>query len=364
MPTAARSTASASLEVISQSLFTSPQSGQSTVVVVVPSNSVVVVVSSVVVVLVVEVVVVHSGSSCSPGTQTPATHSSPSVQLLASLQTDSSASWPVQSLAVSSQVSLQSLSASPGPSQGSPAWAWHSPPAHESAPLQNTPSSHGAVLFRVSQVSVPSLQASSVHTSSSSQSRAVPLHWPPEQASFSVQNSPSSHEIVLLTLSHSSPASSHESFVQTFSSSQSRVLPTQAPDWHSSLVVQNWPSSQGVSFGAVMSAGQLPAAPVQASAWSHWPWDARHVVPDGEKASPPHAAVEPSQVSATSHEPSAARQTVRSDRKALTGQSSDSPSQTSEASQTPAAARQTVSSLASAGQAAPSPVQVSGASQT
>ena len=64
--------------------------------------------------------------------------------------------------ATSSQDSKQFWSPS-GPGHGSPAWSEQVPPEHVSAPLQNSPSEHGAALFGWPQAPAPS-HTSSVQT--------------------------------------------------------------------------------------------------------------------------------------------------------------------------------------------------------
>ena len=164
----------------------------SSVVVVAPGMVVVVVASSVVVV----VVGTQPSPSLAPLTQTPATHWSPTVHELPSLHALWSGSEAEQAAACSLQVSVQSESSS-GPSHGSPGCTLQLPPAQLSLPLQNTPSSHGAVLSRWSHSLVMSLHASVVQPFSSAQLRSVPVQTPPLHASFSVQNRPSSHSPVV-----------------------------------------------------------------------------------------------------------------------------------------------------------------------
>src|SRR6185369_3957001 len=143
----------------------------------------------------------------------------------------------------SAQVSVVQALASSQVVAGPPT---QTPPAHASPFVQNNPSSHGTVLLRLSQTSVASLHVSVVHRLVSAQSRAVPLQAPFAHVSFTVQNSESSHAIVLFTLSQTSVVSLHESFVQTLLSPQSLAgPPTQAPAAQVSAVVQNRPSSHG-----------------------------------------------------------------------------------------------------------------------
>ena len=67
---------------------------------------------------------------------------------------------------------------------------------------------------------------------------------------------------------------------------------------------------QEVPLGCLASLGQLAPVPVQNSAASHSPADARHCVDVGMNASVGHVLLVPSQVSATSQTPAAARQTA------------------------------------------------------
>jgi hypothetical protein len=63
---------------------------------------------------------------------------------------------------------------------------------------------------------VSGLQVSSVQGSRSLQSFGVPApHWPPEQASSSVQGLPSSHGVALAVWTHPD-GGLHESSVQSF----------------------------------------------------------------------------------------------------------------------------------------------------
>lgn len=67
---------------------------------------------------------------------------------------------------------------------------------------------------------------------------------------------------------------------------------------------------QGVPALAAASAGQAAAVPVQDSATSHTPPEARHWVPLATNPSGGHVAALPVQDSATSHTPAEARHTV------------------------------------------------------
>src|SRR5439155_24715878 len=90
----------------------------------------------------------------------------------------------------------------------------------------------------------------------------------------------------------------------------------------------------------------------------------RHTLGGDTKASAGQLALAPVQVSATSQAPAAARHTVEDGSKPSAGQSLFTPSQSSATSQGPAAARHWTVVLASAGQAAPAPVQFSVGSHT
>jgi hypothetical protein len=136
-------------------------------------------------------------------------------------------------------------------------------------------------------------------------------------------------------------------------------------------LVQGLPSSvQAVPLAFLASEGQVAEVPEQVSATSHSPVEARHTVPAlpagcwqaafepshwslvqglpssvqavplAFLASEGQVAEEPVQVSARSHSPAAARQTVEDEAKALAGQSSDVPLQLSATSHAPAEGRQ------------------------
>jgi hypothetical protein len=89
-------------------------------------------------------------------------------------------------------------------------------------------------------------------------------------------------------------------------------------------------------------AGQLVAEPVQDSATSHTPAEARHTVAVPESAFTGQEAAEPVQTSAGSHTPADARQVVALPRNELAGHPADEPVHVSATSQTPAAGRHTV----------------------
>jgi hypothetical protein len=93
---------------------------------------------------------------------------------------------------------------------------------------------------------MPESQVSSVQTSPSSQfGGGPPTQAPPEQVSFVVQASTSSHGSLLLMFRHPRTMS-HKSMVHTLPSSQSGGAPPKhTPNQQESFVVQALPSSQG-----------------------------------------------------------------------------------------------------------------------
>ena len=104
-------------------------------------------------------------------------------------------------------------------------------------------------------------------------------------------------------------------------------------------------SLQDVPFATFPSAGQVAEFPVQLSAKSHCPVDARHTVVAGRKPSAGQLADVPLHASATSQDPAAARQTVPLVIKVFAGQVVEVPVQVSATSQAPFAARQTAPAL-------------------
>src|SRR5436853_421734 len=112
--------------------------------------------------------------------------------------------------------------------------------------------------------------------------------------------------------------------VQTSSGSQASPEPARhtvpafpAGCWHALLVpsqasvVHGFPSLEhAVPDGLLASAGQLALVPVQLSAGSHSPADERHSVNAGRKPSTGHVELVPVHVSTASHAPAAARQTA------------------------------------------------------
>ncbi len=111
--------------------------------------------------------------------------------------------------------------------------------------MQSSRSSHGAWLFAFTQP-VPGRHASSVHGFPSSHiGGAPPTQVPFEHASAVVHAFPSLHGAVLFAWTQPE-ATSHESFVHGFPSSQlSGGPPTQAPCAQASPVVQAFPSLHG-----------------------------------------------------------------------------------------------------------------------
>jgi hypothetical protein len=118
-----------------------------------------------------------------------------------------------------SAVSLHTLLQGVPPAHGSPACTLHVVLRHESAPLQNRPSSHDTVFLVESHLSCASLQLSSVHTLPSLQLRSGPAaHEPPLHVSLTVQNLPSSQGAALFGCRHA-PEMSQTSSVHGLPSS-------------------------------------------------------------------------------------------------------------------------------------------------
>src|SRR6266481_169849 len=207
------------------------------------------------------------------------------------------------------------------------------------APGQVSATSHS---FTAARHTTPALPAGCVQVA------LVPLH------TSVVQGSPSSVQAVLLgwkasvgqvvlapvqlsATSHSLTAARHT--VPAFPAGCVHVA---LVPLHTS-VLQTLPSSvQVVPLALKTSVGQAVLVPVQLSARSHSPAAARHTVPAALRASAGQVALVPVQFSAASHRSTAARQTVLEGRKASAGQVVLVPVQVSAASQGPAAARQTV----------------------
>src|SRR5439155_1620026 len=144
----------------------------------------------------------------------------------------------VAGLHESSVQTLLSLQFSGGPPR-------HAPPAHVSAVVHASPSSHGEVLF-VWTHPVAGLHESSVQTLPSLQfGGAPPRQVPPAHVSAVVHASPSSHGVVLSVCTRP-VAGLHASSVQTLPSLQlGGGPPRHAPPAHVSAVVHAFPSSQG-----------------------------------------------------------------------------------------------------------------------
>jgi hypothetical protein len=145
---------------------------------------------------------------------------------------------------------------------------------------------------------------------------------------------------------------------------QVTVVPVQLPPWQASAVVQAFPSLQVVPLAASASAGHVADAPVQFSATSHWPVDARHTVDEGLNGLAGQVDDEPVQVAARSQSAAAARHCVPA---LPTGcwQATLVPSHWSFVQGFPSSVQAVpLAFFASAGQLADVPVQVSAASHT
>jgi hypothetical protein len=133
--------------------------------------------------------------------------------------------------------------------------AWHPSVALQvSAPSQNWPLSQAVLLATLVHASVVSLHASIVHVTESLHVTAVP-GWQPRvalQVSAPLQNSPSSHAALLMTCEHESVASLHESVVHPTESMHETGVPARHPSVasHVSAPLQNWPSSHAALVGA------------------------------------------------------------------------------------------------------------------
>jgi hypothetical protein len=107
------------------------------------------------------------------------------------------------------------------------------------------------------------------------------------------------------------------------------------------------PPVQAVPTGAYAFAGQDATVPLQSSAGSQVPVEARQEKPDARSVSAGHAAAVPVHISATSQVPAAARHVTEAAAKAFAGQVVAVPLQVSATSHPPAAAaRQTVAEAA------------------
>jgi hypothetical protein len=154
-----------------------------------------------------------------PAVQAPPAHVSPTVHAFPSSQGFALFTWthPVAGLHESSVQGLLSLQTVAAPGVQEPA-------AHRSPAVQAFPSSQAAVLF-VWMQPVSRLQVSVVHGLLSLQFGPGPLlHVPPPHVSPTVQAFPSSHGFSLLTWTHP-VAASHESSVQGLLSSQPAGAP-------------------------------------------------------------------------------------------------------------------------------------------
>lgn len=125
------------------------------------------------------------------------------------------------------------------------------PARQTSVVVQREPSSQLAASFAgtATHWSVASLQLPAVQAPSrAEQLRAVPRHWPSEQASFTVQYRPSLHAPPSLTavLTQARPASSHvpELHAEVCAEQSRAPPPTQVPPEQRSFTVQYVPSSQ------------------------------------------------------------------------------------------------------------------------
>src|SRR6266849_2358938 len=176
-----------------------------------------------------------------PPTHAPAAQVSLVVQAFPSLQGPVLlvCTQPVAGTQLSSVQTLPSSQLGAGPPT-------QVPPLHASLVVQAFPSLHGLVLLVCTQP-VCVLQVSGVQTLPSSQLDAgPPTHVPLAQVSLVVQAFPSLHGLVLLICVHPL-AGLQASFVQTFPSSQLGAgPPTQVPPLQVSLVVQAFPSLQGL----------------------------------------------------------------------------------------------------------------------
>jgi hypothetical protein len=151
------------------------------------------------------------------------------------------------------------------------------------------------------------------------------VHEPDWQVSPVVQAFPSLHVVPFVAW----PSAGHVVLlpVQTSATSQVPFLARQtapafpAGCWQAACVPSHWSSVQGfpslvqpVPLGDFASFGQAAEKPLQVSAGSHSPVDARQTVPEAAKPSDGQLVEEPLHVSATSQPPFWARQTVPLDR--------------------------------------------------
>ena len=111
---------------------------------------------------------------------------------------------------------------------------------------------------------------------------AVPAQRPAWQVSPVVQALPSLHVVPFATTGfEQAPVDGlHVPAVWHWSCAvHVTVFPAQVPAWQASAVVQAFPSLHVVPSGTFPSAGQVVLVPVQASATSQIPADARQTVP-------------------------------------------------------------------------------------
>ena len=204
----------------------------------------------------------------------------PATQSLTALQTSTPLQYvPSSQLAlfgVLSQLSVASLQLSTvqlTPSlQSTGVPAWQSLTASQvSAPLQYAPSSQFALFGVLSQLSVPSLQLSTVQPTPSSQTTGVPA-WQSSvasQVSAPLQNAPSSHSVLFGVLTQLSVDSLQVSSVQLTPSLQSTGVPaTQSlTALQTSSPLQYAPSSHSALFGALsqLSVPSLQLSTVQST---------------------------------------------------------------------------------------------------
>ena len=140
-----------------------------------------------------------------------------------------------------------------------------------SSPLQYAPSSHSALFGALTQLSVASLQLSTVHPTPSLQSTGVPA-WQSltaSQVSAPLQNAPSSQFALFGVLTQLSVASLQVSSVQPTPSLQSTGVPaTQSlTALQTSTPLQYAPSSHSALFGALsqLSVPSLQLSTVQST---------------------------------------------------------------------------------------------------
>jgi hypothetical protein len=158
------------------------------------------------------------------------------------------------------------------------------PAAQISTPLQRFPSEQLAPTGSGSCCGPPvGVHESAVQGLPSSRTGGVPGRHAPvlSQTSLPLQRLPSGQAVPADKGVCTAPvAGSHESVVQGLpSSTPSGGPPTHVPFAHRSAVVHALPSLHEVPFGAFKSPGQLAETPLQVSAGSQVPVDARQIVP-------------------------------------------------------------------------------------